>query len=233
MAYTLFISDLHLDPSEPTITDAFKKVLSGPARQAEALYVLGDFFESWIGDDDRSLFNRDIIHSLRHFTETTKVPIYFMRGNRDFLIGQRFGKETGVILIQDPTVITLYGKRILLLHGDLLCTLDAAYQAFRKKRSRPIFKIITHATPLFIRRKIATLMREKSKQHQNKIDQLIMDVCPHEVDTFFKQYKADIMIHGHTHRPAIHSNHRIVLGAWHERASMLYFHDNKAPELYT
>ena len=233
MAYTLFISDLHLDPSEPAITQAFKDTLAGPAKQADALYILGDLFEAWIGDGDNSPFNRDIIAALHDFTENTKIPTYFMRGNRDFLIGNNFAKQTGITLLEDPTLITLYGKRVLLLHGDSLCTLDTHYQAFRKKREGLLFKFITHATPLFLRRKIAQKMRERSKQHQRNIADTIMDVSPREVERFFKEYNADIMIHGHTHKPAIHDNHRIVLGAWHETASMLYFYDDQAPKLHS
>lgn len=231
MSYALFISDLHLSPKEPLVTQAFKEVLSGPAQKADTLYILGDFFETWIGDDDQSAFNLDIIKTLRHFTQTTKIPTYFMHGNRDFLIGERFAQQTGIILIPDPTLITLYGKRVLLLHGDSLCTLDTAYQAFRKKRSHPLFKMLVYLIPLSIRRKIANLLRQKSQQHQKTIDTSITDVCPQEVDIFFKRYRADMMIHGHTHRPAIHPNDRIVLGAWHEKASMLFIYDDKPPKL--
>ena len=231
MSYTLFISDLHLASNEPIITQAFKSLLSDQAQKADALYILGDFFETWIGDDDQCPFNLDIIRTLRHFIDTTKIPIYFMHGNRDFLIGKRFAKQAGILLLEDPTIITLYGKRILLLHGDSLCTLDAHYQAFRKKRSHPLFKIMTYMIPLSIRRKIAPKLREKSKQHQKNIDATIMDVSPHEVTRFFDEYQPDLMIHGHTHRPAIHDNHRIVLGAWHDKASMLFVYDDKPPEL--
>lgn len=231
MSYTLFISDLHLAPDTPAVTHAFKALLSGPAQKADALYILGDFFETWIGDDDQSSFNLDVIKSLHHFTQTSKIPTYFMHGNRDFLIGERFAQQAGITLIPDPTLITLYSKRILLLHGDLLCTLDTEYQAFRKKRSHPLFKIITYITPLCIRRNIANKLRQKSKQHQKTVDSSITDVCPQEVEKFFKQYQVDMMIHGHTHRPAIHPNNRIVLGAWHNKASMLFVYKDQPPRL--
>lgn len=220
--YTLFISDLHLDPNAPSITKAFKQTLNGTAREADALYILGDLFEVWIGDDDLNDFNRYIIELLQEFTSSTKVPTYFMRGNRDFLIGKRFAKMSGVTLLPDPTIIDLYGKKTILLHGDTLCTLDYKYQQFRKKAHHPIFKPLAYAIPLSLRRKIAKKMRSKSMNHFHVTDEKLMDVCPLEVEKVMQTSQADLMIHGHTHRPKIHDNNRAVLGPWHKAAYLLY-----------
>ena len=130
MTYTLFISDIHLDSREISITQAFKDTLNGPARKADALYILGDLFEVWIGDDDLNPFHRDIIDALHEFTSSTHIPTYFMCGNRDFLIGKRFAKMTGVTILPDPTVVDLYGCKTILLHGDTLCVHDYKYQKF-------------------------------------------------------------------------------------------------------
>ncbi len=234
MSYTLFISDIHLSPDEPHIAALFKKTLAGPALQAEALYILGDLFEVWIGDNDHSIFHQDIIDTLQHFTQTSKIPTYFMHGNRDFLIGKRFLKNTGMQLLQDPTVIDLYGKRVALLHGDTLCVLDKTYQRFRKKTHHPLFKLVAYALPLCVKRKAAEKMRQKSKQHQSHVADAWMDVCPNEVKKVLHDTQADLMIHGHTHRPAIHTaENRVVLGSWHQEASILYCFDDGRMELIT
>ncbi len=220
--FTLFISDLHLDPNTPEITKAFEQILNGPARKAEALYILGDLFEVWIGDDDLNDFNRHIIELLRQFTSNSNVPTYFIRGNRDFLIGKRFAKMTGITLLPDPTIIDLYGKKTILLHGDTLCTRDYTYQQFRNKTHHPLFKPLAYAIPLTLRRKIAKKMRSKSMDHFHVTDENLMDVCPDEVEKVMQTSQVDLMIHGHTHRPKIHDNQRIVLGPWHNAAYLLY-----------
>ncbi|PHQ78996.1 MAG: UDP-2,3-diacylglucosamine diphosphatase [Coxiella sp. (in: Bacteria)] len=234
MSTTLFISDIHLDASAPETAQAFKDTFSGPGRQADAVYILGDLFDAWIGDDDLTPFNRDIIKTLHDFTSTTHIPTYFIHGNRDFLIGKRFSKMTGVQILHELTVIDLYGTPTLLLHGDTLCINDVAYQKFRKKSRGPLFKLLNIVTPLWVRRKIANKLRQKSKEHFNSLtDKTISDVCLEEVDRVMQHYNVTQMIHGHTHRPCIHDNGRIVLGAWHHTASILYARDSAAPQLTT
>jgi UDP-2,3-diacylglucosamine hydrolase len=231
MTYTLFISDIHLDPREPKTTQAFKDTLSGPARKADALYILGDLFEVWIGDDDLNPFHLEIFNALHEFTSSTNIPTYFMSGNRDFLIGRRFAKMTGVKILSDPTVVDLYGKKTILLHGDTLCVNDYKYQNFRRKTHHPLFKPIAYAIPLFLRRKIAKKMRAKSFEHYHVTDDTLMDACPKEIERVMQEHKADLMIHGHTHRPKIHDNNRIVLGSWHKKSSLLYIAPDKDPVL--
>lgn len=220
--YTLFISDLHLEPGAPEITQALEQTLNGPAREADALYILGDLFEVWIGDDNLNDFNCHIIQLLQQFTSNSRVPTYFMRGNRDFLIGKRFAKMTGITLLPDPTIIDLYGKKTILLHGDTLCTNDIKYQQFRKKTHHPLFKPLAYAIPLTLRRKIAKKMRAKSMDHFHVTDENLMDACPDEVAKLMQQSHADLMIHGHTHRPKVHTDNRVVLGPWHDAAYLLY-----------
>lgn len=230
MSYTLFISDLHLDPRWPEITAAFKATLAGPARQADALYILGDLFEVWIGDDDLNSFNCDIIQTIHNFTTETGIPSYFMRGNRDFLIGKRFAKMTGLTLLTDPTVVDLYGQPTILLHGDTLCVHDHKYQSFRRKTHHPLFKPLAYALPLSLRRKAAQKMRAKSADHFHVTDDNLMDACKEEVQRVMQKYHVTQMIHGHTHRPKIHANNRLVLGAWHEAAYLLYISPDQAPK---
>lgn len=231
MSYTLFVSDIHLDLNQAAITEAFKKMLSGPACRADALYILGDLFEVWVGDDDLNPFHLDIINTLRQFTDTTNIPTYFMSGNRDFLIGKRFANMTGVNILPDPTVIDLYGCKTILLHGDTLCIHDHKYQRFRKITHHPLFKPLAYAIPLSLRQKAAAKMRAKSAEHYHATDDNLMDACPEEVQRVMAEHHAQRMIHGHTHKPKIHDNGRIVLGSWHKKASLLYVYPDKPPEL--
>ncbi len=233
MAYTLFLSDVHLDPREPRITEDFKATLKGPAQHADAVYILGDLFEVWLGDDDLNPFNCDIIETLHHFTSTTSIPTYFIHGNRDFLIGKRFARNTGVTLLPDPTVIDLYGERTLLVHGDTLCVHDYKYQQFRKKTHHPLFKPLAYAIPLSLRRRAANKMRSKSFEHYHVTENALMDACPQEVERMMQYYGAKRMIHGHTHRPKIHANRRIVLGSWHHQLSLLYIYPADQEPLLT
>ena len=216
-----FISDLHLQSTEPKIVQAFMQFLSDYAAHAEALYILGDFFEAWIGDDDNTTLVKQIKNALHALTKSG-VPVYFMHGNRDFLIGQRFCRETGIQLLIDPTLLNLYSKNILLMHGDLLCIDDQKYQQFRQKVHNPKFQRRVLRLPLFVRRALASWARYKSKKHTGKTNLMLQDVNQDEVLRVMQQYDADILIHGHTHRPAFHNvqlNHkaaqRIVLAAWH------------------
>ncbi len=216
---TLFISDLHLDPSRPAVTRAFLDLLAGEARSADALYILGDFFEVWIGDDDDAELNQTVIAALNVLT-SGGTPVYIMHGNRDFLIGKQFCQQSGCQLIPDPIVINLYGRDILLVHGDTLCTDDTEYMQFRQQCRSEAWQSALLSHSIEQRRLLAQQMRADSKEaNSNKADD-IMDVNLGEVLRMFEQHGVDLMIHGHTHRPAIHqldnSAQRVVLGDWHD-----------------
>ena len=223
---TLFISDLHLQSSQSKIINVFIKFLQQQATQADAVYILGDLFEAWVGDDDNNPLAQQVKKALKALSQT--VPTYFMRGNRDFTIGERFSQEAGITLLADPTVIELYGRRVLLMHGDLLCTDDLAYQAFRRKVYAPNFIKRLMRLPLFVRRLIALWARYKSKKHTGNTDLTIQDVNQQETEKTMQEYKVNILIHGHTHRPTIHDLQingqgakRIVLAAWHDQGYVL------------
>lgn len=224
---TLFISDLHLDEQHPEMTGLFLKFLKTEAIHAEALYILGDFFETWIGDDDQSTFHDTIIQALREVTEQG-IPVYFLHGNRDFLLGKKFFRQTGCKLLPDEYVINLYGTPTLLMHGDTLCTQDIAYLKFRKKARNIFFQKMFLLKSLKKRRLIAEDMREKSRQYTSTQPEYIMDVTPAEVERVMLKHGVKRLIHGHTHREAVHSlmvdgmqAERVVLGAWHGCGSMV------------
>jgi UDP-2,3-diacylglucosamine hydrolase len=227
---TLFISDLHLDGSRPDITAQFLEFLEREGRRARALYILGDLFEAWIGDDDPDPDKRRVIAALRSVRDAG-VDCYLMHGNRDFLIGSRFCRETGMRLLSDGTVIDLYGRKVLLMHGDLLCTDDHAYQRLRRIVRNPLVQFTLRRLTLRQRQRLAERMREGSKEHIASMDEAAPDIMDVNADTVlrtFARYGVDCMIHGHTHRPAIHEINvdgrkaiRIVLGDWYEQGSVL------------
>jgi UDP-2,3-diacylglucosamine hydrolase len=217
---TLFISDLHLDPSRPAVTRAFLDLLEGDAKQADALYILGDFFEAWIGDDDDAELNQQVSQALKVLTDGG-VPCYLMHGNRDFLIGEQFPQQSGCQLISDPTVVDLYGKSVLLMHGDSLCTGDQEYIAFRQQVRSPQWQQAVLSRSLEERRIMAQQLRAQSKDSNSNKAEDIMDVTPEEVVQALETANTDLLIHGHTHRPAIHELQtasgeakRVVLGDW-------------------
>ncbi|MCP5161946.1 MAG: UDP-2,3-diacylglucosamine diphosphatase [Hahellaceae bacterium] len=219
----LFISDLHLEPAREDITEAFLSFCDSIAPDAQQLYILGDFFEAWIGDDENTPLQIKIKQSLARLS-ARGVKIFFMPGNRDFLIGQGFADETGITLIPDPLVVDLNGIPTLLMHGDTLCTDDEEYLAFRARIRDPkrIKRLLS--LPLVIRKLIARLLRLISK-HRNKNKSIyIMDVTPAAVEQAMCTAGVTRLIHGHTHRPAIHKvplpegrGERIVLGDWHQQ----------------
>lgn len=224
---TLFIADLHLQTEEPAITAGFLRFLAGTAQKADALYILGDLFEAWIGDDDPNPLHRQIAAALKALADSG-VPVYFLHGNRDFLLGQRFARESGMTLLPEEKVLELYGKRLLILHGDTLCTDDAGYQAFRAKVHQPWLQKLFLALPLFIRMRIAAKMRADSTSANRNKSQAIMDVNPQAVVNVMEKHQVQHLIHGHTHRPDIHTltangepAYRYVLGAWHQEGSMV------------
>jgi UDP-2,3-diacylglucosamine hydrolase len=227
---TLFISDLHLDGTRPDISAQFLDFLKREARGADALYILGDLFEAWIGDDDPDPDKRRVIAGLRAVTNAG-VKTFLIHGNRDFLIGRRFCRETGIELLTDGTVVDLYGRRVLLMHGDLLCTDDHAYQRLRRIVRNPLVQFAMRRLTLRQRQRLAERMRAGSKEHIASMDIAapeIMDVNEDEVRRTFARFGVDCIIHGHTHRPAVHElqigGHkavRIVLGDWYEQGSVL------------
>ena len=229
---TLFISDLHLHASRPAVTSLFLDFLAGPAVRAEALYILGDLFEAWVGDDEDSALAHEVIAALSGLA-ASGVPVSVMRGNRDFLVGQSFASETGVRLLPDPSVILLYGEPTLLMHGDLLCSDDTAYLDFRRQVRDPEWQRRFLAQDLPTRRAFAEQARAASGDRQVELRsagqlESITDVSQCTVEETMARYGVTRLIHGHTHRPAIHalrsggrSAQRIVLGDWYEQGSVL------------
>ena len=229
---TLFIADLHLSTEEPAITAGFLRLLEGEARTAEALYILGDLFEAWIGDDDPNPLHAAIAAAIRALVESG-VPCYFIHGNRDFLIGKRFARQSGMMLLPAEKVLTLYGERVLIMHGDTLCTDDVGYQRFRAKVQQRWLQTLFLSLPLFIRQRIAAKMRAGSKASNQTKSDAIMDVNQQAVSEVMRQHHVRHLIHGHTHRPAIHDlqieghpARRYVLGAWHQEGSMIKASEN-------
>ncbi|WP_148051673.1 UDP-2,3-diacylglucosamine diphosphatase [Atlantibacter hermannii] len=229
---TLFIADLHLSTEEPAITAGFLRLLEGEARTAEALYILGDLFEAWIGDDDPNPLHAAVAAAIRALVESG-VPCYFIHGNRDFLIGKRFARQSGMTLLPAEKVLTLYGERVLIMHGDTLCTDDVGYQRFRAKVQQRWLQTLFLSLPLFIRQRIAAKMRAGSKASNQTKSDAIMDVNQQAVSEVMRQHHVRHLIHGHTHRPAIHDlqieghpARRYVLGAWHQEGSMIKANEN-------
>ena len=216
----LLISDLHLEQERPDISRAFLHFLETRAIQAQALYILGDFFEVWIGDDAISPFQRSIAHALRQLSERG-TRIYLMHGNRDFLIGKAFCREASCTLLPDPSVIELNGERVLLMHGDSLCTQDVGYMKLRRWLRNPLTLFILRHLPLSTRQKLARKLRNESRTQTRMKASDIVDVTPDEVLRIMQLYKVHTLIHGHTHRPCMHqltldghAAQRIVLGDW-------------------
>jgi len=224
---TLFIADLHLQTEEPAITAGFLRFLQGEARHADALYILGDLFEAWIGDDDPNPLHREIAIAIKALLDSG-VPCFFVHGNRDFLLGKRYARDCGMTLLAEETVLDLYGRNILIMHGDTLCTDDTGYLAFRAKVHNPWIQTLFLALPLFIRSRIAAKMRAGSKAANSSKSMTIMDVNPQAVASVMAKHQVQWLIHGHTHRPYMHDltvndkpAHRVVLGAWHTEGSMI------------
>ncbi len=220
---TYFISDLHLSPARPDITAGLFAFVQTHLRDAEALYLLGDIFDAWIGDDDDEPGLQAIKGALAALT-ADGLAVYFQRGNRDFLVGEQFAAQTGVELLPDSTIIDLYGRQALLLHGDTLCTGDAEYQKFRTMVRDDAWQAQILALPLLQRRALAAKMRAESQSLNAIKASDIMDVTPSEVVKVMRDAGVDLLIHGHTHRPAKHAltlgqspAQRIVLGDWHHQ----------------
>ena len=225
---SLFISDLHLCASRPNITTAFIEFLQHTASKAKALYILGDLFEYWAGDDDISdEFNMRIINAFKALADLG-VQIYFMHGNRDFLIADDFCRAAGVTLLPDPSIIDLHGQKILLSHGDDLCTDDAAYQQFRAQVRNQQWQADFLSQPLQVRKRQIEAIRMRSEQEKSQKSLAIMDVNDDAVSALIRKHHSDLLIHGHTHRPNRHSISldgklitRWVLGDCYEQGSYL------------
>lgn len=218
MKHCYFISDLHLSENRPDLTALFLHFTQNLAPNAARVYILGDLFDFWIGDDEQSPLIAQVKSELKRLT-AQGVQCYFQHGNRDFLIGEQFARETGVQLLPDYQVIELYGKKILLCHGDTLCIDDEAYQRFRRKVHQKWRQRLFLWLPLKVRLKIAEKIRAKSNQDKQGKSAEIMDVNPAFTRQKMQEFGVNWLIHGHTHREAIHQEneiHRIVLGDWHK-----------------
>ncbi|HTS51773.1 MAG TPA: UDP-2,3-diacylglucosamine diphosphatase [Burkholderiales bacterium] len=228
MPYTAFISDLHLTRTRPEINRVFFEFLEGPGRAAEALYILGDLFEYWAGDDDlRDPLNARVASALKTLVEAA-VPVYLMHGNRDFLMLEGFVHASGVRLLEDPTILNLYGTRTVLLHGDTLCTDDKRYQAFRRRARNRCWQRLFLLQPLWLRRARIERARARSERRKQRMGAEIMDVTPSAVEQSFRDSGCARMIHGHTHRPAHHMHivdgrrcERWVLADWYRHGQYL------------
>jgi UDP-2,3-diacylglucosamine hydrolase len=222
-----FASDLHLDPSTPEIAERFQRFLAGPVRGARSLFLLGDLFEAWLGDDDPEPAHRAAIAAVARVAGSGTL-VYVMRGNRDFMLGERFCRDAGAILLDDPSILELDGTRLVLSHGDGLCVDDRAYQRLRGLVRDPALREGFARLPLEARRRLAFEARAGSREHLANASSYITDVNPAAVESVFRDSGATLMIHGHTHRPGIHrapvgglDRARVVLGAWHDDANVV------------
>jgi UDP-2,3-diacylglucosamine hydrolase len=223
----LFASDLHLDPARPEITRQFTGFLGGPAREAQALYLLGDLFEAWLGDDAPDPVGETVAAALSDLA-ASGVAVFVMQGNRDFLLGEAFCSRAGARFLPDPVILALGSKRVLVTHGDALCTGDASYQRLRSLvRDRGVQRAFL-SLPLERRRALATQARAGSRAHLAQADEYITDVSQDAVEQVMRDAGVATLLHGHTHRPGIHrftldgrECTRIVLGDWHRHGSVL------------
>jgi len=233
---TLFVSDLHLEADRPDIGNQFIQFLKTEAMEADDLYILGDLFESWVGDDDPNAHYAKIKMAIRKVVDKG-VPVYFMHGNRDFMVGRQFANETGVVILKDPYPVTMYGQKALLTHGDALCTDDTQYQRVRVMTRNPDWQASVLAKPLKERLRIAAEARRQSLERTLNLSMDIMDVNQDEVRRVITTHGVDVLLHGHTHRPDIHTidlgnrkAKRIVLGDWYTQGSVLRW-DLQGPKL--
>ena len=211
-----FISDLHLEQNKPHLTKAFKNFIDSKVNLNDELFILGDFFEQWIGDDNEDDFIKSVKNILQDKT-AKGLTVYFMHGNRDFLIGDKFCKEVGAMLLDDPFIINLEEKKIMLMHGDSLCTDDEDYQNFRNLVRSKDWQEDFLSKDLIERKEVAKNLREISSLENQTKDENIMDVNQSEVLKIIKNHSVDVLIHGHTHRPFVHDENgvpRMVLGDW-------------------
>ncbi len=228
-AISYFIADLHLSEQRSDISHCFIQFLAEQAIHAEALFILGDLFEYWLGDDDDNPWVNQIATAIRQLSDSG-TRVFFICGNRDFLLGEKFCKKAGMALLDDVTRLRIYQQDLVIMHGDTLCTRDIAYQAFRRKSRSWWWQAMVKALPLFVRKRMAERYRQQSAAATQQKPADIMDVTPEEVVKCLAHYHCQLLIHGHTHRPAIHqltvNNQpatRIVLGDWYQQGSWLKF----------
>jgi len=229
---TLFVSDLHLEADRPEIADQFLRFLETEAQGADALYILGDLFESWVGDDDPNEHYAWIRQALRKLTRKN-IPVFFMHGNRDFMVGATFAEQTGITILDDPSIKEIHGDMVLLSHGDVYCTDDIEYQAVRKMTRDPDWQAMMLQKSLEERVAFAAQARAASLAHGGTINEDITDVNSDAIDGALREAGVSIMLHGHTHRPAVHDleidgtpARRIVLGDWYEQGSVVRWDEN-------
>jgi UDP-2,3-diacylglucosamine hydrolase len=227
MSETLFVSDVHLDVKRPIIIDLFNQFLLKRAIHADALYILGDLFEYWIGDNAPYQEYQSTFSALKKVSETN-TPVYFLHGNRDFLVAKKFASQTGITLLTEEHVANIYNQNILLMHGDTLCIDDIAYQRFRKKAHNKWLQWIALRLPISTRQSLAQLLRDTSTQATAEKHADIMDVNQSAVEAAMLRNKTKTLIHGHTHRPGIHdfeinteTYKRAVLGDWYIQGSVI------------
>lgn len=228
MPHTLFISDLHLSEDQPHITQLLLNFARNTATQADALYILGDLFEYWAGDDDRNTpFHQKIIGAIREVSQQG-TPVFIMHGNRDFLMDEQLAQACNATILPDPTLIDLYGTPTLLTHGDALCTDDIEYQAFRKQVREPAWRNNFLSQPLEQRKATIGQLRKMSEEQKQTKAMDIMDVNQAAVAELFRSHLYPRMIHGHTHRQKHHLHQvdgknceRWVLGDWHSTGNAL------------
>lgn len=227
--HVYFISDLHLEARRPDISRAFLHWLANDAHHANALYILGDLFEVWVGDDYCDDFTSELIVGLRALADTG-TDIFVMHGNRDFLLAEGFAKATGCTLLPDPSIIQLGQEKVLLMHGDSLCTLDKEYMAFRQQARNPQWISNLLSKPLNERLEVARQLRDASQSSNQHKSMEIMDVTPEEVIKVMQEHQVLHLIHGHTHRPAVHHLEineqaaiRRVLGDWDQQGWVLSY----------
>lgn len=216
----LFISDLHLSATHPDMVALFMHFLEGPVKGAKALYILGDLFDVWVGQDIHREFQATIQQALAKVVKSG-TPVYFMNGNRDFLMQNAYLKAAGIERLEDPTLIDLHGTPTLLMHGDTLCTQDKAYQRFRRIAQNPITKFLFLSLPKKKRDTISKKLRAKSQQYQKTQSLTILDVTEEAVKNVMNKHNVSQLIHGHVHRPNIHDHKRFVLGDWHDKGSLI------------
>ena len=229
---TIFISDLHLDKDRPKVIRYFIDFLNNLESDIESLYILGDFVEYWVGDDDPGDGLEEVFSSIKK--KSNSIPIYFMHGNRDFMISEKFCNHHGMKFLKDPTKIKLHGKKILLMHGDTLCVDDIEYQKFRTMVRSSLWQNEMLKKSLEERINLAKMLRAKSLSETGTKDEVIMDVNNDEVISQLKKHNVDMIIHGHTHRPNIHKIisenkefKRIVLGDWYDKSFILRISDDE------
>jgi UDP-2,3-diacylglucosamine hydrolase len=213
-----FISDLHLSENTPSVTEGFFEFLKTAAQELSHLYILGDLFEAWVGDDDDSQHAMSVMQKINHATRNG-LEIFFIHGNRDFLCGQKFAEQSNLTLLPDPFFLNFFDQKIALSHGDNFCTEDLEYIKFKKEVRSEKWQQEFLQKPLDDRLNIASNMRDASQKNNSNKDISIMDVTPNAIQEFFVEHRIDLLIHGHTHRPNTHqinSGTRIVLGDWHK-----------------